>query len=82
LSIGGQLEKDGRKGRYQSSDSLAIFGKIFRSAYNTVMVFWKLHWSLEQQQHLAGSHSDGSHMHACNWSTFCTWTRSGLPYNV
>jgi len=28
------------------------------------------------------SHSDSSHMHACNWSTFCTWTCLGSPYSV
>ena len=28
------------------------------------------------------SHSDSSHTHACNWSTFCTWTCSGSPYSV
>jgi len=28
------------------------------------------------------SHSDSSHMHACNWSTFCIWACSGSPYNV
>ena len=25
------------------------------------------------------SHSDSSHMHACNWSTFCIWTCPGSP---
>ena len=28
------------------------------------------------------SHSDSSHTHACNWSTFYTCTGSGSPYNV